>query len=81
MNKKDFIKMDIQKLNNALQNVLKEIYIEIHAIYESDGSDFLGDCYTAAVDLFSWKFTFRIWFQIDDDGSIKVENVERWHFG
>ena len=70
-----------KKINEALKNALKDIYTEIHAVYEPDGNGFLRDCYTAAVDLFSWEFTFRIWFRINDDGSIKVENVERWHFG
>lgn len=73
--------MAIKKINNALQDALKEMYTEIHAIYEPDGSEFLGDCYTAAVDLFSWELTFRIWFRIEDNGTIKIENVERWHFG
>ncbi len=55
--------------------------MEIHAIYEPDGSHIFGDCYCAAVDLFSWEFTFRVYFKITEAGEIDVQDVSRWHFG
>ena len=70
--------------NKDLYGVLKEavanVYVDIHAIYEPDGSDFFGDCYCAAMDLFSFEFTFRVYFRIVE-GQVKVEHIERWHFG
>ena len=68
------------ELYQQLKNAIKDIYVDVHAIYEPDGSEFLGDCYCAAVDLFSFDFTFRIYFKIVDE-KIKVEHVERWRFG
>ena len=39
-------------LYEQLQTAIREMHSEIHAIYEPDGSEFFGDCYCAAVDLF-----------------------------
>lgn len=72
---------DSRLLYDNLENVLGQMYFDIHAIYEPDGNGLLGDCYCAAVDLFSFEFTFRVYFKIKDDGNLKVEHVERWHFG
>ncbi len=61
---------------------MKSLYCDIHAIYEPDSGDpFYPECYCAAVDLFSWKFTFRVYFKLDEAGNIDVQHVERWHFG
>lgn len=69
-----------KELYEKLQIAIQEIYSEIHAIYEPDGTEFFGDCYCAAVALFSQEFTFRVYFKIVDE-KVKVEHVERWHFG
>lgn len=67
-------------LYEQLQTAIREMHSEIHAIYEPDGSEFFGDCYCAAVDLFSPAFTFRVYFKIVD-GELDIQHVERWNFG
>lgn len=67
-------------LYEQLQTAIREMHSEIHAIYEPDGSEFFGDCYCAAVDLFSPAFTFRVYFKVVD-GELDIQHVERWHFG
>ncbi len=70
-----------QDLYEKMTAAIKGMYFEIHAIYEPDGSDFFGDCYCAAVDLFSWEYTFRVYFKVNEAGKIEVQDVSRWHFG
>ena len=54
--------------------------IEIHAVYEPEGSKPFGAFFCAAVDLFKPGLTFRIWFKLENDVPV-VEWAERWHFG
>lgn len=69
-------KMLKKKLEAAIQN----IYFDVHAIYDPDGSPVFGDCYCAAVDLFTQGMTFRIYFKLKED-QIQVEHAERWYIG
>ena len=70
-----------EKMYEQLRSQLKNIYFDVHAIYEPDGSDSIwGRRYCAAVDLFRQGLTFRLYFSIQD-GEIYVEHVERWYFG
>ena len=69
-----------EDLYRDLENLLQHPFYEIYAIYEPDGSDFLGDCYRCAVDLFTPGLTFQIWFKKTEDG-IKVRYGDLWRFG
>lgn len=59
-----------------------DTYIVIHGIYdpEDDGGDHEG-MYHAAVDIFEEGLTHHVWFTINDDDSIKIEETERWFIG
>lgn len=61
----------------AMTQLLKDLYFELHAVYEPNERGW----YCAAVDLFHPGMTFRIYFTLDENGQIKVEDVNRWHFG
>ena len=81
MEEKRAILVENQEMYEKLTNTIKGMHMDIHAIYEPDGSHIFGDCYCAAVDLFSWQFTFRVYFKITEAGEIDVQDVSRWHFG
>lgn len=68
-------------LYDKLEKTLKDIYFDVHAIYEPDGDGPYGDCYMAAVDLFVQGITFQIFFKHQADEKLTVEYVERWRFG
>lgn len=63
-----------------LEQVLRDLYINIWTIYPPAGDDYFGDCYFAAVDMFIPGITFRIWFK-ENEGQIEIVHIERWHFG
>ena len=63
------------------ENTVKNIHFEVHAVYEPDDSEVFGGCYLAAVDLFNPGTTYKVWFKINDEGTICVEHLERWWFG
>lgn len=63
-----------------LKTALKAPYFELHAVYEPDGSEIFGDCYCAAVTMFGYGMTFRVYFKIDENGQAQIEDVSRWHF-
>lgn len=69
-----------EHLYKELEIIMKHHYVDVHAIYEPDGSGPYGDCYCAAVDLLREGMTFRIYFKQEAD-KIHVEYAERWHFG
>ena len=69
-----------ENLYEKLEDVMKHAYADVHAIYDPDGSDPYGDCYSAAVDLYQPGMTFRVYFKENADG-LRVEHAERWHFG
>ena len=56
--------------------IFKDVYCDVHAVYDPDGSEHFGDCHCAAVDLLAPGLTFRVYFKGE-----QVEHVERWHFG
>jgi len=63
-----------------LKMALGAPYLELHAVYEPDGSQIFGDCYCAAVDLFQRGMTFRVWFKYEDS-KVNIVDVSRWCFG
>ena len=66
-----------------MREALKALYVEVHAIYEPEGTEsdpYFGDCYCCAVDLFRPGLTFRIWIKIVD-GKIEFRSGDRWYFG
>lgn len=74
-------------LYEAIGAALRELYapdtyIMIHAIYEpeDDGGAHEG-MYHAAVDIFEEGLTHHVWFTINDDDSIKIEETKRWFIG
>lgn len=72
-----------QEMHEQMHEELKALYVEVHAIYEPEGTasdPYLGDCYCAAVDLFRPGLTFRIWFKIADS-KIEFRSGDRWYFG
>ena len=71
----------MNNIAESLKQSLKELYFEIHGIYEPGSEHIFNDCYCAAVDLFRPGMTFRIYFTLGKDNQIKVEHAERWYFG
>ena len=76
-----------ERLYVALEKKLKETYtnrafIDVHAIYEpdDDGGPHEG-MYHAAVDLLEPGVTYHVWFVVNDDDSILVDDIERWFMG
>lgn len=51
-----------EKLYEKLEVVMKYAYVDVHAIYDPDGSESYGDCYCAAVNLYQQGMTFRVYF-------------------
>lgn len=41
-----------ENLYRSLEKMISQMYCEVHAIYEADGSAINGDCFCTAVDLF-----------------------------
>lgn len=76
-----------RELYEALESHLRTLYASgtyafVHAIYEpeDDGGPHEGT-YHAAVDIFEEGLTHHVWFTINDDDSIKIEETERWFIG
>jgi hypothetical protein len=76
-----------ENLYEALAKKLKETYTEntfifVNAIYEPDydGGPHEG-MYHAAVDLVEPGETHHVWFVVNDDDSILVDDIERWFMG
>lgn len=70
-----------QELYQTLESAIKNMFVEIHAIYAPDGGEPYPDCYLAAVDLFSPGTTYKLYFKINENGQIQVEYLGRWYFG
>lgn len=68
-------------LYTKLENTIKQLYFEIHAIYEPEGDEGFDAYYCAAVDLFREGDTYRVYFKLDENGNIEVKHLERWFFG
>lgn len=70
-------------LRETLNGFFQNLYYDIHAIYDPEGlgASYLGNCYTAAVDLFEPGMTFKVYFKILDDGAIKIIDIHRWYMG
>ena len=66
---------------NEAKDFFSNIYSKVHAIYEPDGYGPFGQYYSAAADLFEEDLTFRVYFDRDDLGNIKIKHVERWFIG
>lgn len=63
-------------LYSALENSIRNIHFEIHAIYEPEENGW----YCAAVDLFKPGLTFKLYFTLEN-GEISVRDLARWWFG
>ena len=76
-----------EKLYEALAKKLKESYTEnafifVNAIYEPDDDGGPHESmYHAAVDLVEPGVTYHVWFVVNDDDSILVDDIERWFMG
>ena len=70
-----------KELYQTLENTIKNVHFEIHAIYKPDESEPFPDCYMAAVELFTIGPTYRLYFKINENNQIEVEHLERWFFG
>ena len=70
-----------QELYKQLQSTVQNLYVEIQAIYEPGTNTACPEWYCAAVDLFRSGMTFRLYFTVDEDRAIKVEEVSRWWMG
>ncbi len=65
-----------QGLYLALERAIKN-----NLNYEPDGSGPFAGCFTAAVELFAFGQTYRLYFKITEDDQIEVKHLERWYFG
>ena len=72
--------MKRKDLQGILENAMKHLHMEIHAIYEPDPNTPFPDCSVAAVELFTFGQTYRLYFKLAD-GDVHVEHLERWYFG
>ena len=78
---------DNEKLYDALENALRAIYAEdeyvhVHAIYEPEGNGGpREEMYDAAADLHEPGRTYHVYFIANDDSSIMIDGIERWHMG
>lgn len=78
---------DNEKLYGGLESALRVFYAEdeyvhVHAIYEPEGnSEPRGEMYNAAVDLHEPGLTYHVYFIANDDGTILIDTIERWHIG
>ena len=70
-----------RELYQTLENTIKNIHFEIHAIYEPDPSEPFPDCYFAAIELFTIRQTYRLYFKTNENNQIEVEHLERWYMG
>lgn len=70
-----------EALYAAMKGMIQNIYFDLHAIYEPGTHSYKKDWYCAAVDLFNPGMTFKVYFTLDKDGQIHVEEVSRWLFG
>ena len=70
-----------QELYQTLINAIQNIHFKIHAIYDPDRNTPFADCYMAAVELFTFGQTYRLYFKINENNQIEVEHLERWYFG
>lgn len=72
--------VNVDDLCVKLEQLIRELYINIWTIYPPAGDNYYGDCYLAAVDMFIPGSTFKIWFK-EDEGQIEIAHIERWYFG
>lgn len=76
-----------ENLYKALEADLRAFYPEgtyvfVNAIYEpdDDGGPHEG-MYHAAVDLLEAGMTFHVWFVVNEDDSIYIDQIDRWMMG
>lgn len=55
--------------------------IEVHAIYGPGSNSLHPEWYLAAVDLNQPGQTYRVYFTLDENGTIQEQHRERWYFG
>lgn len=72
---------DNQELYKQLQSTVQNLYVDIHAVYESGTNTACPKWYCAAVVLFRPGMTFRLYFAVGEDGKLKVQEVSRWWMG
>ena len=69
--------VDRSPLYAALGRSLRNAYYRVHAIYESDERGW----FCAVVDVFEPGITFRIYFTVERNHLIQIQDAERWFIG
>ena len=69
------------ELYQKVAGALKSRFVGIHAIYAPGNNTSEPEWYLAAVDLFGSGQTYKVYFTLDESGTIKVKHLERWYFG
>lgn len=67
-------------LYRAVKEACGTCALEVHALYAPEDTHMPG-WYSTAVDLFRPGMTFRVYFSLDDDGRVLIEDLRRWYFG
>lgn len=67
-------------LYKAVKNAFGICIQEVHAVYIPEDNHMPG-WYSAAVDLFRPGMTFKVYFSLDENGKVCVEDLHRWRFG
>lgn len=76
-----------EKLYEALEGVLKNVYpdseyVFVYAIYEPDDDGGPNEAfYHAVFDLHEPGETYHVYFVVNDDDSLLLNDVERWFMG